>query len=93
MALTKMINGKSVTLTTQEENAVRAEWAANKIKQDKARLITDAFDAQIESEKVALPTWAQVKTAIENAFTNTAQASIIKKIARPVYTNLKKIVV
>lgn len=48
-----------------------------------------ALDAQIESEKTALPTWTQVVAAIDNAFTDTAQANIIKKIARPVYTHLK----
>lgn len=49
----------------------------------------DALDTQVESEKTALPTWTQVVTAIDNAFPDAAQANIIKKIARPVYTYLK----
>jgi hypothetical protein len=51
------------------------------------------LENQIESEKADLPTWAQVVTAIDNAFPDPAQANIIKKIARPVYTQLKKSVV
>lgn len=50
------------------------------------KIITDALNAQIESEKTDLPTRTQVKTAIENAFPDTAQASIIKKLANVVYT-------
>lgn len=53
------------------------------------KIIRDALDTQIESEKTALPTWTQVAIAIDNAFPDTAQATIIKKIARPVYTYLK----
>lgn len=52
--------------------------------------IVDALNAQIQSERANLPTWSQVVTAINNAFPDTAQANIIKKIARPVYTSLKK---
>lgn len=51
---------------------------------------TDGLNNQIESEKTALPTWTQVVNAIDNAFPDSAQANIIKKIARPVYTALKK---
>lgn len=51
--------------------------------------VKDALSNQIDSEKTALPTWAQVATAIDNAFPDAAQAGIIKKIARPVYTYLK----
>ncbi len=48
------------------------------------------LETQIETEKADLPTWSQVATAIDNAFNDNAQANIIKKIARPVYTALKR---
>ncbi len=49
----------------------------------------DALIAQKESERTDFPTWVQVENAIDNAFTDSAQANIIKKIARPVYTYVK----
>ncbi len=93
MALTRLKNGIRITLSPQEEATLLAEWAANQTDQDAHQATTDALNAQVDSEKANLPTWAQVVTAIDNAFTNTAQASIIKKIARPVYTALKKSVI
>ncbi len=90
MALTKLVNGVRIELTSQEEAALRAQWAANKIEHDAETAEINALNTQISSEKTNLPTWLQVETAIDAAFTNNAQANIIKKIARPVYTYLKK---
>ncbi len=50
----------------------------------------ESLDNQIESEKADLPTWGQVANAIDNADTVAKLQVIVKKIARPVYTYLKK---
>lgn len=90
MGLTKVVNGVRVECTPEEEVEIRADWAANKVIQDAKKAAKDAMDTQVAGEKADLPTWAQVVNAINNAFTDNAQANIIKKIARPVYTMLKK---
>ncbi len=88
----KNVNGVNVSLTQKEIDDIEAEWSANTVKKteedNKKREMLD----QVNSEKASLPTWAQVVSAINNAFPNNAQANIIKKIARPVYTYLKKTV-
>jgi len=37
----------------------------------------------------ALPSWQQVSTAIDNAFPNLTQRSVVKKLARVVYWDVK----
>ncbi len=50
------------------------------------KLIQDAFDAQVESEKASLPTRAEVKTMVDD-IANLADAKVfIKKLAMVVYT-------
>ena len=87
--LTRLRDGVRVTLTPEEEAAQIAEWDANKIKHDAEQATQDALDTQIENEKTSLPTWTQVITAIDDAFPDTAQANIVKKIARVAYTYRK----
>ncbi len=48
------------------------------------------MENHVATERAALPTWIQVKNAIDSAFPDTTQAAVIRKIARPVYTMLKK---
>ncbi len=78
-----------VELTPQEEADQLEAWAASKAVSDVVMAAKTALKAQVVNEKADLPTWAQVTTAIENAFPIVAQSNIIKKIARPVYTILK----
>ena len=74
---------------TQQELDNIAAANARELPQRQKR---EAMEAQIETEKSDMPTWSQVVNAIDNAFTDNAQANIIKKIARPVYSYLKKTV-
>ncbi len=90
MALYKKVDGARTILTPQEESDLKAEWLANKLINDAAEAANTALVSQIDSEKADLPTWVQMSNAIDNAFPDTAQARIIKKIARPVYTMLKR---
>ena len=39
MALHKMVNGKKIDLTEEEEISLRAEWAANAIKANEERML------------------------------------------------------
>lgn len=50
MALTKMVNGKSVEMSAEEEAAIRAEWAA-----DDARRAEAAKDIPIDKRKADYP--------------------------------------
>jgi hypothetical protein len=79
-------------------NKIQVGYAEEQLADNNAEVVAffnpplTALENQIESEKADLPTWAQVVTAIDNAFPDPAQANIIKKIARPVYTQLKRTV-
>jgi len=41
--------------------------------------------AKIADIETSLPSWTQVKAAIDSAFTNTKQNAVITKMARVVY--------
>lgn len=86
---TKLVDGKRIPLTQEEKDAIVAEWTANKQKIDDKIAKETAVENQVISERADLPSWNAVATAIDNAF-NAQQANIIKKIARPVYTYLKR---
>ncbi len=47
---------------------------------------SDDLDAQRLADRVSLLTWAQIETAINNAFPDSAQANIVRKLARALYT-------
>jgi hypothetical protein len=86
MSLTDLENGVRRTLTGQEETDKLSEWAASKVINDAEEAAKTAMEIQVQSEKTALLTRAQIATAIDNAFPDTAQANIIKKLANVVYT-------
>ncbi len=48
--LTKLVNGKRITLTPQEEADRIAEWDANKLKHDAERAVREADEKYIDDE-------------------------------------------
>ena len=52
--LHKMVNGKKVDLTEEEEIAIKAEWDANRLKQNAARLKAKADKEKREQLKSKL---------------------------------------
>jgi hypothetical protein len=45
MALTKLVNGKRITLTAEEEDSIRAEWEANRNKP-----VVDTTEEEIDAD-------------------------------------------
>jgi len=86
----KMVDGVKVDLTQAEKDEILRSWSASKAENDVKKAEEEALLTQISNEKTNLPSWDQVSGAINNAFPDPAQANIIRKIARPVYTYLKK---
>ncbi len=78
------------------DRSKRKRWRGvqgSKIKEDDTLLFPDEeLKSQVESEKLGLPTWAQVESSIDNADSLVKIQAILKKIARPVYSYLKKTV-
>lgn len=44
------------------------------------------LELQRLADRLSLLTWAQIETAINNAFPDSAQANIVRKLARVLYT-------
>jgi len=77
MALTKMVNGIPVPLTTSEQSEIEAEWAENDIKAQE-QAVLDAETKAKQSKLAAIDT-LKVTTAAGNEFdANTASRAAVE---------------